>query len=95
MALCATCHRAIYCWYDHPLLPIAQRVEDGALIQTFVMGLPWWTHYVPPTNGHDAMPLPSLRERVLLCAKCKQEQVWTPQGWACVNPDCPSRLDKA
>lgn len=86
MALCASCHRAIYCWYDHPLT--SEFLPRIALV-------PYWTHWTQPTNGHDAMPLPSLRERVLLCAKCKQEQVWTPQGWACVNPDCPSRLDKA
>jgi hypothetical protein len=91
MALCATCHRAIYCWRD---IPLAVFEHDGQDI--YMSGLPTvhWTHFCVPERKHDAMPMPSVTERTLMCAGCRQPQTRMPEGWWCMNPHCPSRVDK-
>lgn len=79
VTLCGTCRKAIFSWETPSMLP----------------GLPpdvEWTHFIRDEE-HFAVPSRSIRDRRLMCATCRQPQVYD-HGWHCGNTYCPSRVDK-
>lgn len=48
-----------------------------------------WTHFVKPVQEHLTMPLPGILDRTLMCADCRQPQVYEHRhGWHCANEHC-------
>lgn len=97
MALCATCHRAIYCWSDRALLFGHDEELDVFCYSLNATTVHYWTHWVPAR--HEAKPMIPLIDhtppaRVLLCASCHRPQEHDEQGWHCDNPACLTKHDK-
>lgn len=82
-ALCRTCRRVAVS-YEFPAL-----FGDATKVI--------WHHFVRPLpgEGHQAVPLSGIRQRVLLCADCRQPQTfYFREGWRCDNDYCEGSADQ-
>lgn len=87
-ALCRVCRRAVHS-YDVPPMHFEEFLNDQPYSDGWTQPSTVWVHVVKPIEEHLSVPLPGILDRRLMCADCRQPQVYEHRhGWHCANEHC-------